>query len=145
MEYIRNPGLRYYSLQGTDLKYNGVKLDTAIKIYRTAVEGVIGFGCSSIYISKTNKRMLDTIHCKHLKNIMGLKHSAHSSPILSGLSMSILPVSASTALSVLTLFKSCFQCSSNTGVFNRLLIKRHNCVNIEKTLGRVHSFYIQKI
>ena len=92
-----------------------IKLDTAIKIYRTAVEGIIGFGCSSIYISKTNKRMLDTIHCKHLKNIMGLKHSAHSSPILSGLS--ILPVSVSIALSALTLFKSCFQCSSNTGVF----------------------------
>ena len=46
----------YYSLQGTGLKHDGVKLDTAIKIYRTAVE-----------------RMFDTIHCKHLKNIMGLK------------------------------------------------------------------------
>ena len=72
---------------------------------------------------------------------MGLKHSAHSSPILSGLS--ILPVSVSVALSALTLFNSCFKCSSNTGVFYILLLKRHNCVNIEKTLlGRVHSFHI---
>ena len=131
----------YYS---AGQKHDGVKLDTAIKIYLTAVEGVIGFGCSSIYISKTNKRMLDTIYCKHLKNIMGLKHSAHSSPILSGLS--ILPVSVSIALSALTLFKSCFQCSSNTGVLHRLLLKRHNCVNIGKTLlGRVPFFYIPKI
>jgi hypothetical protein len=133
----------YYSLQGAGVKYNGVELGTAVRIYQTAVESVIGYGCSSIHLSKSNSRLLDTLHCKQLKNIMGLKYSAHSSPILGGLS--VLPISVSIAFGALTLFRSCLQCSSNTGVFYKLLMKNQSCVNTEKTLlGRVNSFLTTK-
>ena len=43
----------YYSLQGAGLKFNGLNPKTSFSIYRTAVQSITSFGCSSIYLSQT--------------------------------------------------------------------------------------------
>ena len=70
---------------------------------------------------------------------MGLRKCAHTTPLLSGLS--VFPISVSILFGALKLLKSCLEYNSNVSLFYKMLLKRKNCVITEKTLlGRVWSF-----
>ena len=129
----------FYSLQGAGVKYNGINPETAVNIYRTAVGSVMSYGCSSIHMSQTYLKKLDSIQSMHLKSIMGLRKCARTTPLLSGLA--VFPIFVSILFGALKLLKSCLECNSNVSLFYKMLLKRKNRVVTEKTLlGRVWSF-----
>ena len=57
----------FYSLQAAGLKYEGVSPYTAGKIYKTAVQTVMSYGCSSVHLTQSNLKELDTLYVQMLK------------------------------------------------------------------------------
>ena len=122
----------FYSLQAAGLKYEG-------KIYKTAVQTVMSYGCSSVHLTQSNLKELDTLQGKHLKTIMGLSYSCSTSPLLEGLNM--IPISTMVKFGALGLFKSCLQSNSLARHFYVQMLKRQYYVNLSKTLlGCVSAF-----
>ena len=129
----------FYSLQAAGLKYEGVSPYTAGKIYKTTVQTVMSYGCSSVHLTQSNLKELDTLQGKHLKTTMGLSYSCRTSPLLEGLNM--IPISTMVKFGALSLFKSCLQSNSLARNFYVQMLKRQYYVNLSKTLsGCVSAF-----
>ena len=123
----------FYSLQGAGVKYGGVSPVTALDIYRTAVASFLSCGCSSVHLSHTELKELDKVQSKHIKCIMGLKYSSHTTALLNGLA--VMPTSTVIQLD------ACLASNSSSNNFYVQMLKRQYEVNIGKTLvGRVNSF-----
>ena len=54
------------------LKYQGVSLETAMTIFKSAVNSTLAYGCHSIHLNRRHLKELDTIQSKLLKCILGL-------------------------------------------------------------------------
>ena len=114
----------FYKLQGAGLKFNGLNPETSVSIYRTAIQSITSIRCISIYLSQTKlKELDDVLQNKHLKAILGLKYSSHSTPLLKALS--VLPVSALSLvnLNAVALLESCMTSNSVNGTFYSYLFK----------------------
>ena len=111
-----------YSLQGAGLKYRGVSPTTACKIYTTAIQSVLTYGCSTVFLSKSSLKELNTLQGKHIKTVLGLHHNVRSTPLMEALD--IPSVSNMTDTGALNLLKACLQSNSVTILFYTALIRR---------------------
>ena len=129
----------FYSLQGAGLKFQGISPDLLTSVYRTAVTSILSYGCSSVYMSKSDFKFLDTIQSRHNMCMLGLKFSSRSTPLLC--SLAVLPISAVIMIDVLNLYKSCLSSSSSAGNFYKTLLLNPYNKKAERTLmGRVLSY-----
>ena len=130
----------FYSLQGAGLKFGGVSPYTACRIYKSAIQSVITYGCSAVYMTKSDLKELDTLQGKQLKSVLGLHRSSRTTPLLGA--MNILPVSTLIMKESLGLFKSCLKSSSVTKNFYSVILAQCQMDNnLYKTLaGRVLTF-----
>ena len=129
----------FYSLQGAGLKFQGISPELLTSVYHTAVTSILSYGCSSVYMSKSDFKFLDTIQGKHIKCMLGLKFSSRSTPLLR--SLAVLPVSTVIMIDALNLYKSCLSSSSSAGNFYKMLLLNPYNKKAERTLmGRVLSY-----
>ena len=130
----------FYSLQGAGLKFGGVSPHTACRIYKSAIQRVITYGCSAVYMTKSNLKELDTLQGKQLKSVLGLHQSSRTTPLLGAID--ILPVSPLIMKESLGLFKSCLKSSNVTRNFYSVILAQCQMdINLYKTLaGRVLIF-----
>ena len=130
----------YFSLQGAGIKYRGVTPKVSSYIYQIAVTSILSYGCSSIHLSKLDVNVLDRTQSKHIKNMLGLRFSSHTTPLLQGLG--VLPISTVVMLDALNLNKSCLISTSSAGMFYKILLSKvSNSAGHGRTLmGRVISF-----
>ena len=114
---------------------------TALDIYQAAVASVLSFDCSSVHLSHTELKELDKVQSKHIKCMMGLKYSSHTTALLNGLA--VMSTSTAIQLDAVNLLKSCLASSSSRSNFYVQMLKKQYEVNIGKTLiGRVNSFLL---
>ena len=67
---------------GVIIKYHGVTPEVSSYIYQIAVTSILSYGCSSIHLSKLDVNVLDRTQSKHIKNMLGLSFSSHTTPLL---------------------------------------------------------------
>ena len=75
----------FYALQGAGLYKNCVAPQTALHVYKTAVRPGLLYGSEAIHMSKKSLNLLDKSQAKHVKTILGLSHSCHSTSLLHAL------------------------------------------------------------
>ena len=108
----------FYSLQGAGIKYRGVSPTTACKIYTTAIQSVLTYGCSTVFLTKSSLNELNTLQGKNIKTVLGLNHNVRSTPLMEALD--IPSVSTRTDIGALNLLKA--QSNSVTSLFYTALI-----------------------
>jgi hypothetical protein len=129
----------FYSLQGAGIKYGGVSPVTAMNIYDAAVSSVLSYCCGSVHLSNSKLKELDKTQSKHVKVIMGLKFSSHTTVLLER--RSVTPISIVIKSHALRILKSCLASNSIAKNFYVQLMKKQFDLDISKTLlGRVNSF-----
>ena len=133
----------FYALQAAGLKNNyTLSPETAVNIYCTAVRSVLIYGCSSFHLSKSQVQILDRTQGKHLKCMLGIDYSTHTTPILSALS--IPSISRLIQVTAVGLLRSIMDSDSMARRFYLHLWKERNNAKVDKTLiGRVQTILEQ--
>jgi hypothetical protein len=124
----------YYSLQNAGLCQSGLSPHTAIHIYTTAVRSGLQYGCASIHLTKSDLATLDKTQGKHVKSILGLDYSCHTTPILQALN--VQAVSKSVSVSCIDLLKSCMLSDSAAGKLYIYLMKCDSNFLTKTLIGR---------
>jgi hypothetical protein len=133
-----NSNKAFYSLQGAGLYKNVTDPQAAMHIYQTAVMSGLLYGCNSIDISKSNKKMLEITQGKQIKTILGLNYNTHSSKLLQ--SLGIDPVSKTMQISSLDLLSSCINSTSATKKFYMFLYNCDKMAHSKTLVGRTKEF-----
>ena len=105
MQRVRKATRAFFGLQGAGVKYPGVQPHIALEFYNTAIRSVIGYGCSSIYITKKNINHLEKLQNKLIRQCIGLHTNSHITPVLKATGIS--PISTSVGMESLDLIKKC--------------------------------------
>ena len=84
-EWLRACSRAFYSLQGTGLCNNGLKIETAVHVWNTTCKSILLYGCNTMYINKTCLARLDKLQAKLIKTVVGIGPRYHSSPLLDAL------------------------------------------------------------
>ena len=95
----------FYGLQNAGIKCPEIKPQIVVDIYRTAVNTVLQFGCSTIHINRTNMIKVNRHQCNLIKRHLGLSKWCHSSSLLQA--VGILPLSVDINLQTMDLLKKC--------------------------------------
>ena len=111
------------------MKYPGVQPHIALILYNTAVRSVIGYGCSSIYISKKDINHLEKLQNKLIGQCIGLHTNSHITPVLNA--MGISPISTSVAMESLDLIKKC--------VLNNSIVRDFYCKTLFMPVKSIHG------
>ena len=72
----------FYGIRTAGIKYPDPNINVVSDIYKTAVESVLQFGCSSIYLNKGNISKLNQLQGKLIKKCLGLGQWCHTLPLL---------------------------------------------------------------
>ena len=122
----------FYSLQGAELRWNGVSPYTSKEILNTGVNSVLTYGCASLSINKPNLSDLDKIQSKLMKASLGLPSCCRTTPLLQALN--VKPVSSTIMMSSLRLLKSCLFSTSLTRKFYTNIMMQDQYYTGGKTL-----------
>ena len=113
-----------------------------MNIYCTAVRSVLVYGCSNFHLSKSQVQILDGTQGKHLKYMLGIDYSTHTTPILSALS--IPSISRLIQVTAVGLLRSIMDSDSMARRFYLHLWEERNTTKVDKTLiGRVQTILEQ--
>ena len=134
----------YYSLQGVGIKYPGVKPKVSLNIFRSCINSVLTYGCSTIFCNKECVNKLDKLQSKLIKQCFRLRSYCHTTPLLK--TINLLPVLLNIKLDSLDLLRNCILSDSITRDFYSHLLHLNNMkLCSSKTLvGRVYSFCVEK-
>ena len=81
----------FYGLQNAGIRCSEIKPQIVVDIYRTALNTVLQFACSTIHINRTNIIKVIRHQCNLIKRHLGLSKWYHSSSLLQA--VGILPLS----------------------------------------------------
>ena len=129
VQRVRKATRAFFGLQGAGVKYPGVQPHIALEFYNTAIRSVIGYGCSSIYITKKNINHLEKLQNKLIRQCIGLHTNSHITPVLKA--MGISPISTSVAMESLDLIKKC--------VLNNSIARDFYCKTLFMPVKSIHG------
>ena len=109
-------------LQGAGIKFPGVSPEVSIKMYEMAVQSVLIYGCTSVFLNKGNIKCLDKLQSKFIKMCVGLRKCCHSTSLLQAAGVNTVSTTLQTAS--LDLLKSCLLSDSITkSSYTELILK----------------------
>ena len=129
VQRVRKATRALFGLQGAGVKYPGVQPHSALEFCNTAIRSVIGYGCSSIYITKKNINLLEKLQNKFILQCIGLHTNSHITPVLKA--MGISPISTSVAMESLDLIKKC--------VLNNSIARDFYCKTLFMPVKSIHG------
>ena len=121
----------FYTLQGASLYKNCLAPQTVLHVYNTAGHPGLLYGSEAIHMSKKSLNLLDKSQAKHVKTILGLSHSCHSTSLLHALSLKT--ISETVLQSSLDLFRSSILSTSVSSKLYKLM-QQINKMFIPRTL-----------
>ena len=129
----------FYALQGAGIKFPGVDPETSLNIYNLGVRSVLVYGCSSVFITRTNFQSLETVQNKCVKLCLGLGRSCHTRDLLNATGTPSVTQTINSA--TLELLRSCILSDSITSAFYcELLNTRSSPMNNKTLVGRAVQF-----
>ena len=135
----------FYTIQTAGVKYPDLNINVVSDIYKTAVESVLQFGCSSIYLNKGNISKLNQLQGKLIKKCLGLGQWCRTCPLLK--TMDITPMSLRVGIGNLDSLRRCLLNDSISQKFYTDLLfylendQQHSC---SKTLVSRALFYAKE-
>jgi hypothetical protein len=129
---VHSANRAFYALQGAGMTPQGLSPLLSFHVYDTAVKSCLLYGCSNVYLCKKDLHTLESTRCKHLKAILGIGYSTHSTPILQAINQ--CPIENQIKVTSLDLLRSCLLSDTSASQFYLHLIQVHDINRPPKTL-----------
>lgn len=113
----------FYALQSAGVFLKGIKPETLIHIFNTAIRPVLLYGLQSIYQNNASVIEIEKLQAKLLKAVLGLKVFCRNTPLLDA--MRVQRIGMSNELQELLLFRSMILSNSRTQYFYNFLLSQH--------------------
>ena len=126
----------FYGLQGAGLCNNGLDINTAIHVFKSACQSVVTYGCEALYLSKRNRKELDIAQGKLIKCLVGLGPKYRNTSLLQALQ--VHPVSHIIDVNNISLLHNIMMYNSAARSFN-LAMFRKKCACPSLLINRVRS------